>query len=144
MYEEIICVKSSNNFNFAITCHPLSVFNFFNYPSLPHFKSHWAQICDTYIPEFPWSERPFKIRIVQIRLILILKKSYRSRLLRNNLFKLYQTEKSVLTNFDWYVSTFCVKFWSLKMKTRRAITLLLDTVNLTGFLISMVTELYLK
>jgi hypothetical protein len=38
-YEEIICVKSSNNFNFAITCRPLSVFTFFRRPSLPHFKS---------------------------------------------------------------------------------------------------------
>jgi hypothetical protein len=42
-----------------------------------------------------------------------------------------------------YVSTFCIKFWSLKMKTRRAITWLLDTVN-HWFLISMVIELYLK
>jgi hypothetical protein len=72
-----------------------------------------------------------------------LKKSYRSLLLRNKWFKLYQTEKSILTHFDLYVSTFCLKFWSLKMKTRRAITLLLDTVN-HWFLISMVTELYLK
>ena len=63
-----MCVKSSSNFNFVITCHPLSVFTFFNYPSLPHFKSQWAQICDTYIPDFQLGERPFNIRIVQIRL----------------------------------------------------------------------------
>jgi hypothetical protein len=40
---------------------------------LLHFKSQWAQICDAYIPDFPWGERPFKMRIVQIRFILILK-----------------------------------------------------------------------
>ena len=48
-----------------------------------------------------------------------------------------------LNYFDLYVSTFWVKFWSLKMETSRAISLLLDTVN-HWFLISMVTELYLK
>jgi hypothetical protein len=69
----MVCVISSNNLNFAITCHPLSVFTFFNYPSLPHFKSQWAQICYTYIPGFPMGERPFNIQIVQIRLILIFK-----------------------------------------------------------------------
>jgi hypothetical protein len=47
-YEEIICVKSSNNFNFAITCNPLSVFTFFNYPSLPHFKSQWAPVSNNH------------------------------------------------------------------------------------------------
>ena len=133
MYEEIICVKSSNNFNFAITCHLLSVFTFFNYSSLHHFKSQWALICDTYIPDFPLGERPFNIRIVQIRLILNFFKSYRILLLRKYWFKLYQTEKLeriwVLTSLDLHVSTFCVKFWSLKMKPRRAIAWLLDTVN---------------
>ena len=44
----------------------------------------------------------------------------------------------VLTYLDLHVLTFCVKFWSLKMKTRRAIAWLLDTVN-HWFLISMVT-----
>ena len=79
-YEDIICVKSSNNSNFAITCRPLSVFTFFKYPPLPHFKSQWAllfskvhhffisshnglkieyQLCDTYILGFPLEECPF-------------------------------------------------------------------------------------
>jgi hypothetical protein len=31
---------------------PLCVLTFFHYPSLPHFKSQWAQICDPYIPDF--------------------------------------------------------------------------------------------
>jgi hypothetical protein len=74
-------------------------------------------------------------------------KSYRSLLYRYKWFKFYKTEKSdtiwVLTYFDLHVSTFCGNFWSLKMKTRRAITWLMDTVN-HWFLISMVTELYLK
>ena len=121
----------------------MSVFTFFNYPSLPHFKSQWAQICVTYIPDFPLGERPFiNIRIVQIRLFWILKiipnSSPRKILIqvipngeiRNNL--------SFKTYLDLHVSTFCVKFWSLKIKTRQAIAWLLDTVN-HWFLISMVT-----
>ena len=32
---------------------------FFNYPSLPHFMSQWALICDTHIPDFPLGERPY-------------------------------------------------------------------------------------
>ena len=50
--------------------------------------------------------------------------------IRNNL--------SFKTYLDLHVSTFCVKFWSLKIKTRQAIAWLLDTVN-HWFLISMVT-----
>ena len=48
-------------------------------------------------------------------------------------------------NLFWFICfDFCVKLWSLKMKTRWVITSLsLDTVN-HWFLISMVTELYLK
>ena len=72
-YEELICVKSINNCNcqsLVVGC--LSLF-FCNYSSLLHFKSQWAQSCDTYIPDCPWDERPFNILIVQIRLILILK-----------------------------------------------------------------------
>jgi hypothetical protein len=47
-----MCVKSSKNFNFA--CNPLSVFTFFNYPSLPHFKSQWAQILTHIFQIFRW------------------------------------------------------------------------------------------
>ena len=109
---------------------------FFHYPSLPHFKSQWAQICDTYIPDFP-----FNIQIVQLRLILIFKiipKSSPQKQLIQIILNGEIRKSLSLTYLDLYVSNFCVIFWSLKMKTRRAIAWLLDTVN-HWFLISMVT-----
>jgi len=49
-----MCVKSSSNFNFVITCHPLSVFTFFNYPSLPHLNHNELKFVTHIFLIFRW------------------------------------------------------------------------------------------
>ena len=72
-YEEMICVKSSNNFNFAITCHPLSVFTSFNYPSLRILSHNELKFVTHIFQIFRWVNAHLIYRLYKLGLFWFLR-----------------------------------------------------------------------